>query len=59
MLRSGIDYCDERGLVLWEQYLVAYLARLAFDEGRWAEAIELTQPIFRDPRAMLPRCRCW
>ena len=59
VLRSGIDYCDERGLVLWEQYLVAYLARLAFDEGRWAEAIELTQPIFRDPWAMLPRVRYW
>src|SRR4029450_652192 len=38
LLRSGIDYCDERGLVLWEQYVVAYLARLAFDEGRWGEA---------------------
>ena len=55
LLRSGIDYCDERGLVLWQQYLVAYLVRVAFDEGRWSEAIELSQPLLRDPRAMLPR----
>ena len=54
-LRSGIDYCDERDLVLWQQYLVAYLARVAFDQGRWAEAIELSQPLVRHPRAMLPR----
>ena len=54
-LRSGIDYCDERGLVLWHQYLLAYLARLALDQGRWSETVELTQPILRDPRAMLPR----
>ena len=55
LLRSGIDYCDERGLVLWQQYLVAYLVRVAFDEGRWSEAIELSQPLLRDPLAMLPR----
>ncbi|HWM19582.1 MAG TPA: AAA family ATPase [Ilumatobacteraceae bacterium] len=55
LLRGGIDYCDERGLVLWQQYVVAYLARVAFDEGRWSEAIELAQPILRDPRAMMPR----
>jgi DNA-binding CsgD family transcriptional regulator len=54
-LQAGIDYCSERGLVLWRYYLLAYKSRVALDQGRWSEAIELTQQVLRDPRTMLAR----
>lgn len=52
---TGSAYSEERGLVLWEHYVLAYGARAALDRGRWSEAIELAQRILRDPRTRLPR----
>lgn len=54
-LAAGRQYCEERGLVLWEHYVVAYAARAALDRGRWSEATELAQRVLRDPRTQLPR----
>jgi DNA-binding CsgD family transcriptional regulator len=54
-LQAGLEYCSERGLVLWRHYLLAYRARCALDQGRWPEAAESSQEILRDPRTMLPR----
>lgn len=53
--KSGLEYCGERGLVLWRHYVVAYGARWALDQGRWSEATELAERIVRDPRTTLPR----
>lgn len=54
-LADGRDYCEERGLVFWEHYVLAYGSRAALDRGRWPEAIELAQRVERDPRTRLPR----
>ena len=54
-LRAGLDYCNERGLVLWRRYVLTYMARLALDLGRWSEAVELAQEVLADPATVLPR----
>ncbi len=53
--KDGLEYCGERGLILWRHYVLAYGARCALDQGRWSEAIELAQQMLRDPRTELPR----
>ncbi|HEY7781132.1 MAG TPA: AAA family ATPase [Ktedonobacterales bacterium] len=55
VFKSGLEYCGERGLVLWRHYVVAYGSRWALDQGRWSEAIELAERVLRDPRTLLPR----
>jgi hypothetical protein len=35
--------------------LLAYKSRIRLDQGRWSEAVELTQQVLRDPRTMLAR----
>lgn len=52
---AGREYCEERGLVLWEHYVVVYAARFALDRGRWNESAELAQRILRYPHPELPR----
>jgi DNA-binding CsgD family transcriptional regulator len=53
--RTGLEYCGERGLVLWLHYVLAYGARCALDQGRWSDASNLAQQVLRDPRTLLPR----
>jgi DNA-binding CsgD family transcriptional regulator/tetratricopeptide (TPR) repeat protein len=55
MFTSGIEYCNERGLILWRHYVLAYGARCALDQGRWSAASDLAQRVLRDPRTSLPR----
>jgi DNA-binding CsgD family transcriptional regulator len=52
---TGLEYCDERGLLLWQRYVWAYGARWALDQGRWSDASDLAQHVLRDPRTRLPR----
>jgi DNA-binding CsgD family transcriptional regulator/tetratricopeptide (TPR) repeat protein len=40
-LREGIAWHDGRDLDLGRAYLVAWLARILFEQGRWSEAAEL------------------
>ena len=47
---AGLRYCEERGLHLWHNYLVAYRARAELERGRWGEAVECAASILRDPR---------
>jgi predicted ATPase/DNA-binding CsgD family transcriptional regulator len=54
-LQTGLEYCGERGLVLWQHYVLAYGARCALDQGRWSEASELAQQVLRDSRTLLPQ----
>jgi DNA-binding CsgD family transcriptional regulator len=53
--KAGLEYCSERGLVLWYHYVLAYGARWALDQGRWSDAIDLAHQVLRDPRTLLPR----
>jgi DNA-binding CsgD family transcriptional regulator/tetratricopeptide (TPR) repeat protein len=53
--KAGLEYCGERGLVLWHHYVLAYGARCALDQGRWFDASDLAQQLLRDPRTLLPR----
>ncbi|HEV2405653.1 MAG TPA: response regulator transcription factor, partial [Ktedonobacterales bacterium] len=54
-LAPGLEYTGERGLVFWRHYVLAYGARRALDQGRWSEASDLAQQVFRDPRTGGPR----
>jgi DNA-binding CsgD family transcriptional regulator/tetratricopeptide (TPR) repeat protein len=50
-LASGLAYCSEHGLELYRDYLLAYGARAELEQGRWAEAVEFTEPVLRRRRA--------
>jgi DNA-binding CsgD family transcriptional regulator len=54
-IKAGREYCSERSLLLWHHYVVAYGARWALDQGRWAEAVDLAQQVLRVPQTALPR----
>jgi DNA-binding CsgD family transcriptional regulator len=54
-LREGLEYCSERGLLIWRRYLVAFQARMALDRGQWSEAVDLASDLLRDPRVQNPR----
>ena len=39
-LRDGLAYCEERDMVLWSLYLLAWRAHVQFERGNWARAEE-------------------
>ena len=51
-LQAGLEYCSERGLLLWRLYVLAYGARCALDQGRWPEAGERAQEVLRHPEPL-------
>jgi DNA-binding CsgD family transcriptional regulator len=55
LLQTCSEFCSERGLLLGGYYVLAYMARLALDQGRWSDAVELVQQLLRNPRTVLPR----
>jgi DNA-binding CsgD family transcriptional regulator len=46
-LSAGIAYCRERDLDSWLQYMTGWQARLALEQGRWQEAMELADSVLR------------
>lgn len=38
-LRSGLEYCNDRGLDLWRIYLLVHGARSDLDQGHWSKAL--------------------
>ena len=46
-LDAGIDYCSEHGLERDRFYLLAFRARIQFEQGRWAEATESAEHVLR------------
>ncbi len=44
-LDEAIDYCSEWGLERDRFYLLAFRARIQFEEGRWAEATESAEQV--------------
>jgi DNA-binding CsgD family transcriptional regulator len=53
-LARGVDYCNERGLGTWRQYLVALGARADLDRGRWTEAAAGAAHVLRTARTQAP-----
>jgi DNA-binding CsgD family transcriptional regulator/tetratricopeptide (TPR) repeat protein len=49
-LSSGIAYCEERDLDFLRPYMLAYRARMKFEQGRWLGASEDIEAVLRHPR---------
>jgi DNA-binding CsgD family transcriptional regulator/tetratricopeptide (TPR) repeat protein len=49
-LEAGLEYCGERGLDLWQLFLLACRARLELDHGRWSEAGDVALSVLHNPR---------
>jgi DNA-binding CsgD family transcriptional regulator/tetratricopeptide (TPR) repeat protein len=50
-LRVGLDYCDERDMDWWWLFMLAYRARLRFEQGDWNGASEDVETVLRHPGA--------
>lgn len=50
-LGAGLDLCRERGLELWELYLLAHRSRSELDQGRWTEAAASASAVIGIPRS--------
>ncbi len=50
-LEPGLEYCAERGLDLWRDFLLAHQARANLDRCRWMEAAQSASLVLRNPRA--------
>lgn len=52
----ALQHASENGLELRRGYLLAYLAQLEFDQGRWEEALDAAALVLREPRrSRVPR----
>ena len=49
-LNLGLSYCEARDLDSWWLYMLAYRARLRFEQGDWNEASEDVEAVLRHPR---------
>ena len=49
--RDGIDYCIERNVDVYSQYLHAYRARWQLDQGQWDEAADSAAIVAGSPRS--------
>jgi DNA-binding CsgD family transcriptional regulator len=49
-LSSGIAYCEERDLDFLLPYMLAYRARMKFEQGHWLGASEDAEAVLRHPR---------
>jgi DNA-binding CsgD family transcriptional regulator/tetratricopeptide (TPR) repeat protein len=49
-LTSGIAYCEERDLDFLLVYMLAYRARMKFEQGHWLGASEDAEAVLRHPR---------
>ncbi len=49
-LGTGLAYCEERDLDSLHVYMLAYRARLRFEQGDWQEAAEDVRMVLRHPR---------
>jgi DNA-binding CsgD family transcriptional regulator len=53
---EGLEYCDERGLDLWGQLLLANRVKLELDRGQWAHAVDSANVLLQD-RSCTPGAR--
>jgi DNA-binding CsgD family transcriptional regulator/tetratricopeptide (TPR) repeat protein len=47
---EGLAYCEEYDLDSWWPYIVAYRARLKFEQGQWGGASDDLESVLRHPR---------
>jgi DNA-binding CsgD family transcriptional regulator/tetratricopeptide (TPR) repeat protein len=50
-LSAGLAYCEERDLDFLRPYMLAYRARMKFEQGHWLGASEDAEAVLRHPRA--------
>ena len=50
-LSAGLAYCEERHLDFLRPFLLAYRARMKFEQGHWLGASEDAETVLRHPRA--------
>jgi len=48
-LSAGLAYCEERDFDSWRLYLLAYRARMQFEQGSWNEAGDDAAAVLRHP----------
>jgi DNA-binding CsgD family transcriptional regulator/tetratricopeptide (TPR) repeat protein len=48
--RAGLAYCEEHDLDWVRAYMLAYRARMRFEQGDWNEASEDVEAVLRSPR---------
>lgn len=53
-LREAIEYCADRDLDAYLHYCSGWLARVKFEQGRWAEATSLAEPVLTDRAGRSP-----
>ncbi len=51
LLSAGLAYCEERDLDFIRPYMLAYRARMKFEQGHWLGASEDAEAVLRHPRA--------
>jgi DNA-binding CsgD family transcriptional regulator/tetratricopeptide (TPR) repeat protein len=49
-LQAGLKYCEERDLDFLRPYILAYRARMRFEQGQWNAASEDVEAVLRHPR---------
>ena len=49
-LRQGLEYCERHDLDSWWLYLVAYSARMKFEQGDWSGASDDAEAVLRHSR---------
>jgi ATP/maltotriose-dependent transcriptional regulator MalT len=49
-LSEGLAYCEEHDLDSWWLYMLAYRARLGFEQGHWNRASDDVEAVLRHPR---------
>jgi DNA-binding CsgD family transcriptional regulator/tetratricopeptide (TPR) repeat protein len=50
-LSAGLAYCEERDLDFLRPYMLAYRARMRFEQGHWLGASEDAEAVLRHPRS--------
>lgn len=49
-MQAGLAYCEERDMEFVRPYLLAYRARMGFEQGEWNAASEDVEAVLRHPR---------
>jgi DNA-binding CsgD family transcriptional regulator/tetratricopeptide (TPR) repeat protein len=49
-MRAGLRYCEERDLDYFRLYMLAYRARMRFEQGDWNAASEDVEAVLQHPR---------
>jgi tetratricopeptide (TPR) repeat protein len=50
-LREGLAYCETRDMDAWWLYMLAFRARLRFEQGDWSGASDDAEAVLRHPHA--------